>query len=280
MSPRPATTLLHAAPRIPRHRPSLRPRLRPSLLALLILAVLTVKTAWAQDGDGLRADGGSAWGLGLGVAIERKPYRGIDDETRALPILMFENRWVSLLGPRLDLKLPSAGPVSFRLRARYAGDGYEADDSPDLRGMDERKAGFWAGGAALWRTPYVNLSAELLGDVSGHSKGTQFKLSAERGFKSGAFELTPRVAAIWLDSKYVDYYYGVRPGEATAGRAPHAGESTLNVELGLRANYRFAPRQSVFVDVSGTALGSGIKRSPLVERSNQAGVRLGYLYRF
>lgn len=43
---------------------------------------------------------------------------------------MYENHWVSLLGTTLDLKLPTAGPMSFRLRARYLDEGYEAEDSP------------------------------------------------------------------------------------------------------------------------------------------------------
>jgi MipA family protein len=41
-----------------------------------------------------------------------------------------------------------------------------------------------------------------------------------------------------------------------------------------------APKQTIFLDVSGTSLGSGIKNSPLVGRSSQTGVRVGYLYRF
>ena len=40
------------------------------------------------------------------------------------------------------------------------------------------------------------------------------------------------------------------------------------------------PRHTVFVDLSATGLGSAIKDSPLVDRSNQAGIKAGYLYSF
>jgi MipA family protein len=222
----------------------------------------------------------SAWGLGLAVGVEKQPYRGIDNETRAIPLVTYENKWVSIFGPGIDVKLPSAGPVSFRLRARYSMDGYEAGDSPFLAGMDERKDGIWLGGAAIWRNDLANLSAELLGDASGNSKGTKFRLMVDRRFQAGSFDITPRLAATRLDEKYVSYYYGVNAAEVRAGRPFYQGGSTVNLEAGVRVGYAIAPKQTIFLDLSTTSLGSSIKDSPLVERSTQSGVRVGYLYRF
>lgn len=245
----------------------------------IALVALGIGTAVAQTAPADR-DAAPQWGLGIGVGYERKPYRDFDDKARVLPLLMFENRYLSLLGTRADIKLPSYGPFTFSVRARYALDGYEDDDSPFLAGMQERKDSLWLGGAATWRAPFASLSGELLGDVSGHSKGTQFRLQLDRRLQRGAFAFTPRVAAHWMDDKYVDYYYGVQAREARFGRPAHSGEATTNLELGLRVDYTLAPRQSVFLDLSATRLGSGIKDSPLVDRSGMAGVRVGYLYRF
>lgn len=69
--------------------------------------------------------------------------------------------------------------------------------------MEERKASFWVGGAAMWRTDLANLSAELLGDASGNSKGLRFKPGVDRRFQYGAFDFTPRLAAVWMDQKSV-----------------------------------------------------------------------------
>lgn len=86
----------------------------------------------------------------------------------AVPLLNYENKWVSFSVPKLDIKLYSSQSLSFRLRARYAGsDGYESSDSPFLAGMDDRKGSFWAGGATIWKNDIANVSAELLGDASG-----------------------------------------------------------------------------------------------------------------
>lgn len=88
-------------------------------------------------------------------------------------MLSFENRYVRVLGPSLDLKLPSAGPVSLALRARYSDQGYKASDAAELEGMDERKGGLWLGARADWRLPFAQLSAEWQGDANGRSDGQQ-----------------------------------------------------------------------------------------------------------
>lgn len=224
---------------------------------------------------------GSRLGVGLAVIGQTSPYRGVGNDTKVLPALMFENSHVRLLGPMLDLKLPPAGPVSFALTARYSDDGYKASDAPELQGMAERKDGFWLGARARWNTPWLALSAGILGDASNHSGGQQLRLEASRGFGWGSrTRLEPRLALTWLDSDYVDHFYGVGAGEATAGRAAYTGPSTVNTELGLRLNTQLAPGHGVMVDFKHTWLGSGIKNSPLVDRNSVSGVFMAYLHQF
>jgi outer membrane protein len=265
---------------------------RASSLAFAFAVVTTVlcamPTAWAQQPmdaqrletqETLRA-GGAQWGLGIGAVLTRKPYRDFTDKAQVLPLILYANKYVSVLGPGLDVNLPSAGPVALRLRVRYANDGYKAGDSAYLAGMEDRKTSFWLGGAAIWRNDIANLSAELLADGSGNSKGTRFKLQLDRRFTYGAIGFTPRVAAEQLDQKYVDYYYGVRATEVRSGRVRYEGQSAVNMEVGVRMDYAIAPKQALFVDLSGTSLGNGIKNSPLVARSSSSAVRAGYIYRF
>jgi outer membrane protein len=246
-------------------------------LSMAALLLASAASTHAQQAQGPEA---TQWGIGAGVAVERKPYRDYDDKTHGIPLLMFENRWVSILGTQFDLKLHGTESLSFSLRARYDFDGYEADDSPYLQGMADRKSSVWLGGAAKLKTGFANLSAEALGDAANKSKGTRLKLGIERDFNIGDLQLTPRIAARWVDKKYVDYYYGVRAAEATPARGAYTGRSTTNVELGLRATHALTPRQALLIDLNATRLGSSIKDSPLVERSNQTGMSVGYLYRF
>ena len=256
------------------------PTFRPCPPAVLMSIALASPLAIAQASGPAAADN-SSWAAGIGVNLKQKAYTGIGIKSTALPVLAYENQWLRFTGLALELKLPSSSPLSFALRARYAiEDGYEAGDAPILNGMNERKAGLWLGGIAHLRHDIAHLSADWAADASGHSKGQRIRLVAEKPMLLGSVQLAPRLAANWLDKNYVDYYYGVTPGEARLGRAAYTGQATVNTELGLRGSYALAPQQSIYLDLSATALGSGIKDSPLVGRSTETTARIGYLYRF
>src|SRR5688572_4643684 len=85
------------------------------LFSLFLLAAFAQPAAAQQQAAQGQAEEPSSWGLGVGVGVERKPYRDFDNKTRLLPLLTYESKWISLSGLSADLKLPSAGPVSFRL---------------------------------------------------------------------------------------------------------------------------------------------------------------------
>jgi outer membrane protein len=182
-----------------------------------------------------------------------------------------------------SLKLGERSRVKFGLVGEYDMSGYEAEDTkktPILAGMTERKGGLWAGAKAEWENEVVNVSASWTA-ASGNSKGRKFSLGLEKEWHLGERTmLTPYVTAHWLDKKYVDYYYGVRAAEATAGRAAYVGKGGVNVDVGLRAMYQFDEHHSVLLDMSVTRLAKQIKVSPLVDRSSTSQLILGYVYNF
>ena len=251
----------------------------PALLRLAA-ALLIATPALAQNSppDG---DAGSLTIAGVGGGAVREPYRGVDTKARVLPLLIYENKWVSVALPTLDAKLGSTGPVSWRLRTRFGFDGYKAKDSPFLAGMERRKESLWVGGAAIWDGGELGeLSVEALGDALGNSKGRILALQYEKRFDFGDLAVTPRLGVRGVDRKYVDYYFGVRAGEATALRSAYQGDSATQTEAGLRLTYAMGGRQMLFMDVAGLKLGKPVETSPLVERRYQASLFAGWLYRF
>jgi outer membrane protein len=232
------------------------------------------------------ADEGSSWGLGVAAFSAQQPYTGIDREKRALPLISYENQYVRVFGPVVEFKaysvdLGGGQRLDLRVIGKYDFSGYEAGDAPILNGMRERKSGFWAGGKVTWRTGMGDVSAELLADASGKSKGRRASLGLEKNWRIGQhFILTPRAGAAWVDKKYVDYYYGVGADEARPGRVAYVGKSGVNAELGLRGTYVVDAHHSLFLDLGVTKLSKEIKDSPLVDRSTENRVGLGYLYRF
>lgn len=249
-----------------------------------LAAVLAVSSpAFAQAGEDPST---TSWSLGIGAISRQKPYAGIDRDNMVLPVLQFENRYVNISGPQIGIKLPSLNisdsqRFNFNIVGRYDGSGYKAKDAPIFSGMSERKGGFLAGAEVEWNNDLVDVKAAWLADASGNSKGQLFSLGLERTWKFGQhFMLSPRIEATWHDKKYVDYYFGVRDSEARQGRPTYSGKGGASAELGVRGIYLFDQRHSVFLDVSVSSLAKGVKDSPLVDRSTENRVLLGYAYRF
>jgi MipA family protein len=255
-----------------------------SVLAIALSAFAVTAVAQQPPDPGNPED--SSWGLGIGVTSGQEAYFDIKRKTKVLPVLQFENKYVRIFGLGGEIKLPSleltsSQRMNFGIVGQYDGSGYEAGDAPILAGMAERKGVFWAGARATWKNDVADLSAERVSDVSGNSKGKRVTLGLEKTWRTGAnMMVTPRVAGTWYDKKYVDYYYGVRINEARAGRRAFRGEASVNVQIEVRAMYIFDNSHSLIFDVSATSLGKGIKNSPLVNKTSENRVAVGYLYRF
>ena len=245
---------------------------QPFVYMLCVLAPLV--TPLAQGAED------SQWGLGLVAGAMRKPYRDIGNDAIVFPLLSYENRWVRIKGPGIELKLAAGGSFETTLRARYSNDGYEAEDSPYLEGMRERKASIWIGPALSWQQNGTTLSFEWLADASGHSKGTQASLSLERRFTHGRWSLTPRIGATVRSAKTVNYYFGVDASEARAWRPTYKPGSSTGADLGARLTYSLDASSFLLLDAGIGQLGNAVKASPLTENSTQRHLFVGYLHNF
>ncbi len=258
---------------------SVRNALNSLALAAFVIGA-AASGALAQDGG---PPPGGGWTMGIFGFSSDTPY-GFRD-TAGAPLIEYENEYFKLGLPSTEVKLPwiSNEQLSFGLTVDIFGSegGYEASDATILHGMAERKSGVWAGATMNFRSEWVELSLKALGDLGGDSEGTSVEFEASHTFfVSDRFTISPKIGAVWLDDKTVDYYYGVRAGEATATRAAYTGEATVNVRLGVNFGYMLTERQMLMLDISATKLGSGITDSPIVVDDTVTSVGLGYMFRF
>ncbi|MCU5771637.1 MipA/OmpV family protein [Erwiniaceae bacterium BAC15a-03b] len=218
------------------------------------------------------------WGLGIGAKYEQSPYSDYGSEFSPLPLIYVENNWLRLFGNNLDVKAGQWDNLKFALHSEYAfGDGYKGSDATVLNDMQKRSGGFWVGPSVTWDTEIVTLYADYL--FAGN-KGQKAKLGAIRKFDYGDITIAPYADVAWLNDKYVDYYYGVRPAEARPGRDAYDGKSTYAFSAGLNVSYALTAHQSLSLDASVTRFGSGIDDSPLVDKTTIPQVTVGYLYHF
>ncbi len=250
------------------------------------LAVLHAPAAWAEDragaDRGTDQQGGAQFGLGVGAGLRRSPYKGISNDNVYLPLVSYENKYVRLFGNVLDVKLPSVGMFDFSVRTMVGiGEGYKASKSVDLSGMEARNGSIYLGGATTLHAGFADVSLDYLEDVSGNSKGSRLKLGIERSFVfERRYQVTPHASVTRLDAKYVDYYFGVEPSEASSERPEYRGKPTADTEIGVRFVSLITLQQRLLLDVTDTRWGSGITGSPLVDRKSTPGALLGYIYSF
>ena len=259
-------------------------RFAVSLAVSALSCLLATSAAHADDpsfpGVVAPTETSSHWGLGLAAVSTGELYRGDSSQTTPLPLVLYDSQYVHFFGNTFDVKLPAYANVDFAIRAKYGvGAGYKASDSAFLSGMAERKAGLSVGFAATTKTGFGTFSAEWQ-KLTSDSKGQQVQIGAEWPIKQGRFEFVPHIGVEWADKKFVDYYYGVLPNEATAARQAYTGNATTNVGVGVRINYAIAHNQVLVFNVTDTHYGKNITDSPLVDKTTAPSIQFGYLYQF
>ena len=223
---------------------------------------------------------GSA-GLGVVTHFERSPYREAGNRYDVLPLYLFEGERFFLHANRGGIKLQEDNGQRFDLFIEQRLEGFPADRLPDsLAGMATRDSGIDLGLSWRYRQPWGTVQAELMHDVGGISKGNEFRLGYTYDWRSGPWSLRPSVSLALRDARLNNYYYGVRAGEATSGRAAYAPGTGLNTSLGLFGAYDLTQRWRLLAGVSATVLDRKIKDSPIVQKRVLPGVYVGAAYDF
>jgi outer membrane protein len=231
------------------------------LLACVILLLSTTATntaAQPPDPDEFQ------WALGAAVINSPEPYVGADDETIVVPALTISYKRFFLRGIAAGFELWERDGFTVEAIARARLAGYDADDSPLLAGMEDRRKSAELGLELDWRVGRIGFHLTPLVDALGRSDGQEVSFDVYAPFQFGPVRLEPRAGLIWQSAGLVDYYYGVRPEEALPGRPAFEGESTVNLGAGV---FLFAPLGRRLVGqsfVKFEQLGDEIQDSPIV----------------
>ena len=233
----------------------------PSALPILALAV--AGTAAAQESR-------SGWTVGIGIPYEGSTYIEHESDLPVFPILSWDRGRFAVSPFGVDVELydsekraagnPDAssdggdggddgdddGPewslaVSGGLQLGF-GDRDE-DESPAFRDMETRREETTLGLGADVGTPFGGVAAGFRRDVSGASDGLVAELVWTGPlFFRGDFIALLNVGVEHFDERHTDYFYGVRPGEATAERAAYSPGSATSPWVGYTMMYPVTPR--------------------------------------
>lgn len=246
-------------------------------LALLACTALPLSPAHAQP----PGQDGLSWSLGPGILSSPEPYVGADNEVFPVPLLTVDSKRFFFQGIEGGLHLIDRDGFTLDALASIRFQGYEADDSPFLEGMEDRDDSLDLGLEAAWEARRIGFSLKLLADALSESDGQEATAEVYFPLQFGRkLRLEPGVAAVWQSDALVDHYYGVRPVEARPGRPAYEGPSTINGQLKVQAFYFLSQRWMLVGFARLEALGSEIEDSPIVEDSTSYLGFLGVTYRF
>ena len=220
-------------------------------------------------------------GVGFTWRFEPSPYRGSDRDADLMPQFRYDSQYFFLHSDRIGLKLEREGTrMELFLRRRL--EGFATDHVPEsMLGMEKRSGGDDLGIALRHRLGAGAVYGEAMRNVSEESEGTELRLGYRyEGWWTGALRWRPYVTLAWRDAKLNDYYYGVRPNEATPDRPAYSPGSGLNLELGALLAYRFTQRWQVLAGAGVTRWANGVSDSPVVDSGTQAYAMVGLMYGF
>ncbi|MCX7173356.1 MAG: MipA/OmpV family protein [Proteobacteria bacterium] len=254
---------------------------RTSRIAALLAGLLASSLVQALDPlRGLLVEPGSA-GLGVVMRSSQSPYIGAGQRNDLVPLYLYEGERIFLHASRGGLKLMNDGNTRMEVFLDYRFEGFPYDRiPPSLAGMQARGPTADLGIAARYRAGPGAFGIEFVHDALGITKGSEMRLSYSADWANGRMHIRPAVSVSARSAALNNYYYGVRPQEATALRPayePGAGTSTW---MGLYGDYDLSEGWRVLIGVGANRFSSNVRNSPIVQNGSQPEIHLGLAYDF
>ncbi|MGY0311017.1 MipA/OmpV family protein [Alteromonas macleodii] len=246
-----------------------------TVIGAITLACVGVSStpAFAQQAGAQQPQG---WMWGFGVAASQDVYTDFDNRVVPIPIIGYTGEKLRVYGPFIGYELfrESGFTLDAQLVPIFAG--YEEDDSAVFTGMDDRDFSYAAGVGLNYNTGSWVYSLSTNADILGKFDGYQASARIGKRFRINNVMIEPSIGVNYQDSNYVDYYYGVRPEEATAFRSAYNGDSALNTEVRVAIMTRQFLGGMTRLEVGATFFDDSISDSPLTDDDTALNAMLVY----
>ncbi|HEX7248978.1 MAG TPA: MipA/OmpV family protein [Burkholderiales bacterium] len=219
-------------------------------------------------------------GIGAMYRWERSPYKGAGARPDFMPLYLYEGEHLYLHSNSVGLKVP-VGSSGLRfdafLQRRFESSPY--DPVPEsLAGMAIREPGIDAGLRVRMPLGEGSVHAEVLHDVTHLSHGSELRVGYRYAWRRGNLWLRPYAMVGFRDAKLNDYYYGVRPEEATPDRPAYAAGAGVMPEIGIWGAYSLTERFRLIGGFTLARWPQSVISSPIVDSGLQWQVAGGVMY--
>lgn len=222
---------------------------------------------------------------GGGFLTLQKPYKGVEAECYAVPLLIYQGPKFTLFGPVATYSLfGEENRWGVLALARIRTEGFTNNESRYLNGMSDRDPTVELGLRYLHDLTFAVLSLDFSHDILDKHSGWESRLTFRKTFRDigniESLSLTPSIGVNWRSKQLNDYYYGVRTAESAPGRDAYNAGGSIGWLSGLQLNYKLTDKWSLFGLANLEWLDSEITDSPIVEKDYTLSLLGGLIIEF
>ena len=156
--------------------------------------------------------------------------------------------------------------------------GLGTSDSPQLRGLDDRKWGLELAPIVGYRGWPIHINFKTYTEIFDHHSGWISQLAFSLPHERERGYLVPSVEFIHQNQDYANYYYGVSLSESNPLRPAYQADSALNTALKIRWGYAVTDKWLLYGSVGLEFLDSVITNSPIVGRDELFSASIAVAY--
>lgn len=257
---------------------------------LIALAVSPGVAGFSGDRSLDPEDRSGNWSIGFVYNWQDSVYAGEDYRTDLMPRFVYTGEKLYFDTTQLGWHLVDDSEWQLDIFADYFIGGYNdhtffsdtgevRDEDDPLKGM-ERKGALEAGAALTRKTDFGRWTLDLRHDIDGVHNGGSARLGWSKTWRDRNWQYEPWIDATWHSSERADYYFGVRPEEATETREAYSVSDTGIARAGFVVRHTFQRQHNFALNLSYSVLDSDVKDSPVVSENGSALATLAYHYEF
>jgi outer membrane protein len=240
------------------------------------LSASTIEDTKGVENQQVRNKQQFGWFYGVFAQVESSPYRGVRNDSQVLPALGYKGERFSLTGPEASYSFFNNKTLNTSAIIQYRSAGFDDQDSDFFTGMSKRQDSVFGGLNFSFKPNRWTYQLSYLKDLQSRSKGNDIKLSASYFSNFGPIFFTPSIALNYLDHRYTDYYFGVRPTESIAGREAYNASSALNKSIGFTLATPVIFKGFTRLTLTQNFLDDSITKSPLVNTNRYWNINFSF----
>lgn len=221
--------------------------------------------------------------VGAGAVYNESPYRGLNENTHAVPLISYEGESFYFRQTTLGYILSKSEKNEFSLTASWVPLEFDPEDNDDraMKKLNKRDSTALAGAAWYHHERWGSVKIAASADVLDNSNGWVGEVAYFRSIPIGKLTMIPSVGVLYYDENFNDYYYGVSGSESRrSGLDSYSAPDSWVPYVSLTAKYPLTNNLVLTASAAYSVLPDEMKDSPMIDRDDSFTFMTGLSWRF